>query len=97
LDDILDTQCSYHKDMRHTLWNCRDFKHSVGNGRPFQQSNLYHLSHHEEDPESLDNLRSRKGEEAERSRASMERSTSSSADTGRKKTRGSRSSTITRY
>jgi hypothetical protein len=36
LDDILDAQCSYHKDMRHTLRNCRDFKHSVGNGRPFQ-------------------------------------------------------------
>jgi hypothetical protein len=57
-------------------------------------SNLYH---HEEDPESLDNLCSRKGEEAERSRASMERSTSSSADMGRKKTRGNRSSTIARY
>jgi hypothetical protein len=36
LDDILDAQCSYHKDMRHTLRNCRDFKHSIGNGRPFQ-------------------------------------------------------------
>jgi hypothetical protein len=36
LDDILDAQCPYHKDMRHTLQNCRDFKHSVGNGRPFQ-------------------------------------------------------------
>jgi hypothetical protein len=36
LDDILDAQCLYHKDMRHTLQNCRDFKHSVGNGRPFQ-------------------------------------------------------------
>jgi hypothetical protein len=36
LDDILDTQCPYHKDMRHTLRNCRDFKYSVGNGRPFQ-------------------------------------------------------------
>jgi hypothetical protein len=36
LDDILDAQCPYHKDMHHTLWNCRDFKHSVGNGRPFQ-------------------------------------------------------------
>jgi hypothetical protein len=35
-DDILDAQCPYHKDMRHTLQNCRDFKHSVGNGRPFQ-------------------------------------------------------------
>jgi hypothetical protein len=36
LDDILDAQCSYHKDMRHTLRNYRDFKHSVGNDRPFQ-------------------------------------------------------------
>jgi hypothetical protein len=36
LDDIRDAQCPYHKDMRHTLRNCRDFKHSVGNGRPFQ-------------------------------------------------------------
>jgi hypothetical protein len=36
LDDILDTQCPYHKYMCHTLQNCRDFKHSIGNGRPFQ-------------------------------------------------------------
>jgi hypothetical protein len=36
-------------------------------------SNLYHLPHHEEDPENLDNLSNRKGEEAERSRASMEK------------------------
>jgi hypothetical protein len=36
LDDILDAQCPYHKDMFHTLLNCRDFKHSVRNGRPFQ-------------------------------------------------------------
>jgi hypothetical protein len=36
LDDILDAQCPYHRDMRHTLRNCRDFKHSIGNGRPFQ-------------------------------------------------------------
>jgi hypothetical protein len=36
LDDILDAQCLYHKDMRHTLRNYRDFKHSVRNGRPFQ-------------------------------------------------------------
>jgi hypothetical protein len=32
LDEILDTQCPYHKDMHHTLRNCRDFKHSVGHG-----------------------------------------------------------------
>jgi hypothetical protein len=36
LDDILDAQCPYHKNMCHTLWNFRDFKHSVGHGRPFQ-------------------------------------------------------------
>jgi hypothetical protein len=36
LDDILDAQCPYHKGMCHTLRNCRDFKHSVGNDRPFQ-------------------------------------------------------------
>jgi hypothetical protein len=57
-------------------------------------SNLYHLPHHEEDPENLDNLRSRKGEEAKRSRASTGKSTSSSVDTGHKKARGNRSSTI---
>jgi hypothetical protein len=60
-------------------------------------SNLYHLPHHEEDLENLDNLNSRKGEEVEHSRASMEKSTSSSADMGCKKARGSRSSTIVRY
>jgi hypothetical protein len=60
-------------------------------------SNLYHLPHHEEDLESLDNLSSRKGEEAERSLASMEKSTSSSVDTGHKRTKGSRSSTIAKY
>jgi hypothetical protein len=60
-------------------------------------SNLYHLPHHEEDPENLDNLSSRKGEEAEHSRVSTERSTSSSEDTGRKRKKGSRSSTIDRY
>jgi hypothetical protein len=60
-------------------------------------SNLYHLPHHEEDPENLDNLSSRKGEEAERSRTSMEKSMSSSADMGHKRTKGSRSSTIDRY
>jgi hypothetical protein len=36
LDEILDSQCPYHKDMRHTLQNYRDFKNSVGHDRPFQ-------------------------------------------------------------
>jgi hypothetical protein len=91
LDDILDAQCPYHKDIRHTLRNCRDFKHSA------DPSNLYHLPHREEDSENLNNLSSRKGEEAERSCASMERSTSSSEDTGRKKTKDNRSSTVDKY
>jgi hypothetical protein len=60
-------------------------------------SNLYHLPHHEENPENLDSLNNRKGEEAEHSCASLEKSTSSSADMGRKKVRGSRSSTTIRY
>jgi hypothetical protein len=60
-------------------------------------SNLYHLPHHEEDPEDLDSLNSRKGEEAEHSRASIEKSMSSSVDMGHKKVRVSRSSTTVRY
>jgi hypothetical protein len=94
LDDILDAQCPYHKDMRHTLRNCRDFKHSIGTADP---SNLCHLPHHEEDPENLDNLNRRKGEEAEHSPTSTEKSMSSSVDTGLKRARGNRSSTTVRY
>jgi hypothetical protein len=60
-------------------------------------SNLYHLPHHEEDPENLDSLNNRKGEEAEHSRASTEKSTSSSTDMGHKKVRDNRSSTTVRY
>jgi hypothetical protein len=60
-------------------------------------SNLYHLPHLEEDPENLDSLNNRKGKEVEHSRALTEKSTSSSADMGRKKARGNRSSTTIRY
>jgi hypothetical protein len=60
-------------------------------------SNLCLLPCHEENPENLDNPNSRKKEEEEHSRALMEKSTSSSADTGRKRARGSRSSTTVRY
>jgi hypothetical protein len=60
-------------------------------------SNLYHLPNLEEDPENLDSLNNRKGEEAEHSRASTEKSTSSSTDMGRKKARGNRSSMTVRY
>jgi hypothetical protein len=51
-------------------------------------SNLYHLPHLEEDPENLDSLNNRRGEEAECCHASTEKSTSSSTDMGRKKVRG---------
>jgi hypothetical protein len=34
LDDILDAQCSYHKDMRHTLRNCRYSQLLLGLGAP---------------------------------------------------------------
>jgi hypothetical protein len=60
-------------------------------------SNLYHLPHHEEAPENLNNLNSRKEEAVEHSHASTEKSTSSSVDMGHKKARGSRSSTTIRY
>jgi hypothetical protein len=94
LDDILDTQCPYHKDMRHTLRNCRDFKHSVGHDRPFH---LYLLLRRGEDQENRDNPSIRRREEVEPSRALTERSTSSSADTDRRRTEGNKSSTIARY
>jgi hypothetical protein len=60
-------------------------------------SNLYRLPHHKEDLENLDNPNSRRGEEVEPSHASTEKSTSSLADMGRKKTRGNKSSTTVRY
>jgi hypothetical protein len=92
LDDILDAQCPYHKDMRHTLWNCRDFKHSVGNGRPFQPLPPPPPRGGPGEPRQP-----QQQEEVEPSHALTEKSTSSSADTGRKKTRDNKSSTIVRY
>jgi hypothetical protein len=89
LNDILDAQCPYHKDMCHTLQNCRDFKHSVRNGRPFL---LYHLPHHEEGLVSPDSPSNWKGEGVGHSHRLMGRSTSSSGDTGRRRIEGSKSS-----
>jgi hypothetical protein len=60
-------------------------------------SNLYLLPRHEEDLENLDNPNSRRREEVEPSRVLTEKSTSSSEDTGRKKARDNKSSTIVRY
>jgi hypothetical protein len=61
LDDILDAKCPYHKDMRHTLRNCRDFKHSIGMA---DHSSLYHLPHHEEGLASPGNLSNSVGAKA---------------------------------
>jgi hypothetical protein len=60
-------------------------------------SNLYLLPRREEDQENRDNPNSRRREEVEPSRASTERSMSSSADTDRRRTRDNKSSTIVRY
>jgi hypothetical protein len=60
-------------------------------------SNLYHLPHREEGPVNLGDLSSRKREEVEHFRTSTKRSTSSSEDTGHKKTKGNRSSMTDKY
>jgi hypothetical protein len=60
-------------------------------------SNLYLLPRCEEDQENRDNPSDKRREEVEPSRALIEKSTSSSADTGRKKARDNKSSTIVRY
>jgi hypothetical protein len=60
-------------------------------------SNLYLLPRREEDQEHRDNPSSRKREEVEPSCALTEKSMSSLADTGRKKARDNKSSTIARY
>jgi hypothetical protein len=60
-------------------------------------SNLYLLLRRGEDQENRDNPSNRRREEVEPSRVSTERSTSSSPDTGRRRTRYNKSSTIVRY
>jgi hypothetical protein len=60
-------------------------------------SNLYLLPRCEEDKESRDSPSIRRREEVEPSCALTEKSTSSSADTGHKKTRDNKSSMIVRY
>jgi hypothetical protein len=94
LDDILDAQCPYHKDMRHTLQNCRDFKHSMGNGRPFQPLPPPPPRGGPGEPRQP---QQQEGEEVEPSHESTKKSTLSSADVGRKKARGNKSSTTVRY
>jgi hypothetical protein len=60
-------------------------------------SNLYLLPRREEDQENRDNHSNRRREEVEPSRALIEKSTSSSADTGCMKASDNKSSTIIRY
>jgi hypothetical protein len=93
LDDILDAQCPYHKDMRHTLRNCRTSSTPSDTADP---SNLY-LLRRGEDHENRDNTSSKRREEVEPSRALTWRSTSSLADTDRRRTEDNKSSTIAKY
>jgi hypothetical protein len=60
-------------------------------------SNLYLLPRRKGDQEYRDNPSNRRRDEVEPSRALTEKSTSSSADTGRKKARDNKSLTIVRY
>jgi hypothetical protein len=60
-------------------------------------SNLYLHPRREEDQENRDNPSNRRREEVEPSRTSTEKSMSSSADTGCRKARDNKSSTIVRY
>jgi hypothetical protein len=93
LDDILDAQCPYHKDMRHTQRNCRDFKHSVGHGRPFHP---LPPPPPRGGPGEPSQPQQPEGGGVEHSRMLTRRSTSSSEGTGRRRTEGSRSSTTDR-
>jgi hypothetical protein len=89
LHEILDAQCPYHKDMRYTLQNCRDFKHSVGHGRPFQPL-LPPLPRGE--PGEPRQPQQQEGGGVELSRTLTRSSTSSLEDMEHKKTGGSKSS-----
>jgi hypothetical protein len=60
------------------------------------RSSLYHLPHHEEGLTTPGSLSNQKGEGVEHSHALTWRSTSSSEDTGRRRTEGSKSSTTSR-
>jgi hypothetical protein len=79
LDEILNSQCAYHKDMRHTLRNYRDFKNSIGHGRPFQP---LPPPLPEERPPSQASLNSKEEVEVELSRTLTKKLTSYSEDTG---------------
>jgi hypothetical protein len=56
--DILDAQCSYHKEMRHTLRNCRDFKNSSAMAN---RSNLSRRPFHEESNHTRETSTTRRG------------------------------------
>jgi hypothetical protein len=92
LNEILDTQCSYHKDMRHngTIGTSSTLSGMAGH------SSLYRLPHREESPASPGSLSSRKGEGVELFHALTKRSTSCSEGTEHRRTRGSKSSTTSR-
>jgi hypothetical protein len=85
----------------HTTRTCATLFRTVGtSSTPLgtaDPSNLYLLLRRGEDQKNHDNPSSRRGKEEELSRALTGRSTSSSAGTGRRRTKDSKSSTIARY
>jgi hypothetical protein len=89
MDDILDAQCPYHKDIATPY---RTVGTSSTASDTTDHSSLYHLPHHEEGPASPGSLSNQKGEGVEHSNSLTGRSTSSSEDMGRRRTEGSRSS-----
>jgi hypothetical protein len=94
MDAILDSQCPYHKDMWHTLRNYRDFKNSIGYGRPFQPLPPPPPRGEPNEPKKP---QQQEGVETKPSRASIGRSMSYSEGTGHKKAKGNRNSVIGKF
>jgi hypothetical protein len=94
LDEILDSQCPYHKDMQHTLRNFRDFKNSIGHGRPFQP---LPPPPPQGEPNEPRQPQQQKGGEAELSRALTGRSMSYLEDTRHKKAEGNKNLMIDKF
>jgi hypothetical protein len=85
------------KPSAHTTWTCTTPYGTTGiSSTPTgttDRSSFYHLPHREEGLMSLGNLSSKRGEGVELSHVLTGRSTSSSENTGRRRTGGSKSST----
>jgi hypothetical protein len=94
LDDILDASARTTRTCATPFGTAETSSTPSGTADP---SNLYLLLHRGEDQENRDNPSNRRREEVEPSRVSTERSTSSSADMDRRRTRDNKSSMIAKY